>query len=661
MNSWGLCFLELLMNILTVLQQRVSLALSSMVADPSLYLSMIRPAQDAKFGDYQVNCAMPLKAVLNKNPQEIAHEIIAKLNWQDLFHLPEVAGPGFINLKLLDEPLLERVKQMCDSASLGVDPNSNPKTIVVDFSSPNVAKPMHVGHLRSTVIGDAIARIHRYLGHKVITDNHIGDWGTQFGMIIYGYKHFLDHPAFENSQVKELARLYRLVNVLCDYHAAKNEIAGVTALLNQAKSELSNCQNSPHKDPKEQKKLLKKYQDEVNSQQEALSSLTKKIESTEADAHLNSLAKLHPHIIRDSRLETAKLHAGDVGNKNLWDQFIPACLAALQTIYNRLDIKFDYTLGESYYNPMLASVVEELKSKGLARVNEGAVCVFKEGNTAPLIIQKTDGAFTYGTTDLATIRYRLETWQADAMYYVVDSRQAEHFELLFDSAKRWGYEKVDYRHISFGTVMGKDNKPYKTRSGDTVGLESLLDEAIARARKIVDENISLANEPEEYKQFVAEAVGLGGVKYADLMHNRDSNYIFDYDKMLASKGNTSTYIQYAIARINGIFRKANLERGEFRKSPTKIILTKPEERQLVLQLSRFHEALEEVTRECRPHFLCQYLFETAETLARFYDQCQVLGDVEETTKLSRLALIDIVASVLEQGLLLLGIGHCEKM
>jgi arginyl-tRNA synthetase len=653
------------MNILKVLQSRLSLVLKTMIPDPDSYSGMIRPAQDAKFGDYQVNCAMPLKAVLNKNPRDIATEIVSKLEWQDLFLEPEIAGPGFINFTLRSEFLQQKIQEMAASAHLGVEPAEKPLTIALDFSSPNVAKPMHVGHLRSSVIGDALNRILRYLGHTVISDNHIGDWGTQFGMIIYGYKHFLDQAKYDESPVTELARLYRFVNQLCDYHDAVAELPLQIQAQQLAAANIEQAKKSPLPKEKEQQKLLKKLQGEWTEAHENVEGLQKKIAAIEMVPELSTQAAQHPNIVKDSRGETAKLHAGDPVNRALWDKFLPYCLAAMESMYQRLGIKFDHTLGESFYQPMLGSVVTELKSKDLARINEGATCVFVEGHEAPLIIQKTDGAFTYGTTDLATIRYRVEEWKADAMYYVVDNRQSEHFNLLFKAARMWGYDKVDFRHISFGTVMGQDNKPYKTRAGDTVGLESLLDEAVNRARVIVDDNDNSKPNGQELsesaRQQVAEIVGLGGVKYADLMHNRESNYIFDWDKMLANKGNTSTYIQYAVARIYGIFRRGEIDSEQLLQAAAAIQLTQPAERQLALQLFRFHEAIEEVTRECRPHLLCQYLFETAESLARFYDQCDVLKEADPAVKQSRLLLIDLVKRVLSQGLALLGIGYNEKM
>ncbi|HVS36281.1 MAG TPA: arginine--tRNA ligase, partial [Gemmataceae bacterium] len=425
------------MNLLNDLQQRCHHALTGLVPDPAPYAAMVQPAKDARFGDYQANCAMSLGKALGKPPREVAKLLVERLRLDDLLEPPEIAGPGFINLRLRTDWLARQVGVTAKDDRLGVAPVAAPKTFVIDYSSPNVAKPMHVGHIRSTIIGDALARLLRFLGHTVVTDNHLGDWGTQFGMILWGWKHHRDEQHYRDAPVQELARLYRL---------AQTAIKAGDAAVDE-----------------------------------------------------------------DSRAETAKLHAGDPVNRALWQEFMPHCLEALGKVYARLGVQFDEQRGESAYDAELAGVVADLRARGLAVDSEGAVCIFVEGTPTPFLIQKSDGAFNYGTTDLATIHYRERTHRPDAILYVVDHRQAGHFKQLFAVARLWGYSKTTFEHVAFGTIMGPDKKPYKTREGDVVGLESLLDEAAARARQVVDEN-SPELSAEERRQ-VAEIVGLGAVKY----------------------------------------------------------------------------------------------------------------------------------------------------
>ncbi len=402
--------------------------------------------------------------------------------------MPEVAGPGFINLRLKEELLANRVSRIVGDDRLGVPLSEHPRHVVVDFSSPNVAKPMHVGHLRSTVIGDAICRTLRFAGHRVTSDNHIGDWGTQFGMIIYGYRNFVNADAYRAAPVAELARLYKLVNQLSDYHATRAQLPQLTNAVAQLKQQLEALKTSVAEDPKKQQKAETQLRKQLEAAMESVASAEKTLATVDQDSHLSQLAAAHPNIARLARDETARLHAGDPDNQALWDEFLPECLKALQVIYDRLGIQFDLTLGESYYNPLLAGVVQGLEQAKLSQVSDGAQCVFVAGNAAPFIVQKSDGAYTYATTDLATIQYRVDELKADEILYVVDKRQSEHFQLLFSTAALWGYNRVRYQHVSFGTVMDRNGKPYKTRAGDTVGLESLIDEAISRSRPIVDEN-----------------------------------------------------------------------------------------------------------------------------------------------------------------------------
>ncbi|MFM7168473.1 MAG: arginine--tRNA ligase [Planctomycetaceae bacterium] len=650
------------MNLLTQIKQRFAPALAGLTSDVPASLEMIRPAQDSKFGDFQANFAMPLAKQLGRPPRDVATEVLAKLQIDDLCLAPEIAGPGFINLRLRTEVLAERLSEIAFDDRLGVSLTQQPRNVVVDFSSPNVAKPMHVGHLRSTVIGDSIVRTLRFAGHRVTSDNHIGDWGTQFGMIIYGYRHFRDEALWQASAVGELARLYKLVNQLSDYHSTKALLPAFEKNLSESQQKLLELQQLPLDDRGKklvagQKKALAAAESELQSAREKLS----KVESYPA---LLTAAEAHPDIARKSREETAKLHAGDPENTALWQQFMPVCLAALQQIYSRLSISFDLTLGESHFNPMLAGVVESLQQQGLATVSEGAMCVFLEGNAAPFIVRKTDGAFTYATTDLATIQYRRDTLQAHEVLYVVDSRQSEHFQQLFATARLWGCGQVSLKHVSFGTVMGSDGRPYKTRAGDTVGLESLLDEAILRARRIVDENDDRREQPlltADERARVAEIVGLGAVKYADLHHSRDSDYVFDYDKMLATTGDTATYMQYAYARVCGIFRRMQISRESLEGQRVAIELATAEERRLALQLLMFGYAVDSVLSDYRPHLLTQWLFETANAFSQFFDKCSVQNAETETLQRSRLVLCDLMARAIRTGLGLLGIEVAEVL
>jgi len=658
------------MNVLRLLKIRFSEVLGDFTEEMGPYLEMVRPAQDGRFGDYQANFAMPLASRNGTDPREVALRVIDKLDVTDVCATPEIAGPGFINLTLLDSWLEEQLNQAAADERLGVPLVSPPRTVIVDFSSPNVAKPMHVGHLRSTVIGDSLVRTLRFQGHQVIADNHIGDWGTQFGMIIYGFKHFVNPKGYQDDPVGELARLYRLVNQLCDYHDAASGLPEAEAKVRTLEAALDDALASPDaKDAKRQKEI-KKQRAEVAAAKDAVASLQKKIETVNSDGALKSTAEKHAEISRQAREETARLHAGKVENVRLWEEFMPQCLQALQRIYDRLDIHFDLALGESFYNPMLAEVVSELEEKQLAQESEGAICVFMKGNAAPFIVRKGDGAYTYATTDLATIRYRVESLKADAILYVVDARQGEHFKLLFETARQWGYDSIDLRHVSFGTVMGKDGRPYKTRSGDTVGLESLLNESVSRALEIVTGNDESRKDSEgnpvpeltdELRTQIAEMVGIGGVKYADLMHNRESDYVFDYDKMLATTGNTATYLQYAHARVQGIFRKGGVSPEAVRQSGARIALQAPAERILALKLCRYAETLDAVTADGRPNILTQYLFELAGDLTSFYDQCPVLRAPDEATRASRLRLCDFAGRILAHGLSLLGISAPDKM
>ena len=649
------------MNLLTELRSRLRRALSSFTDVPDSFVEMLKPTADSKFGDFQANCAMPLGKQHKRPPRDMAQALIEKLEVADLCDPPEIAGPGFINLRVKTECLAEETGRLCRDDRLGVPVVESPRTYIVDYSSPNVAKPMHVGHLRSTVIGHALYKVLKFLGHRVLSDNHVGDWGTQFGMIIYGYKHFRDDAAYQQAPVAELARLYRLVNQLSDYHELVASLPGLQQQIPLKEQAVLSAKTLLASNPsdKDAGRQLKRLEQDLAAAKDAVQSAQKKIAVVELDPALKALADAHPQVAELARKETARLHAGDAENKRLWDEFVPQCLQALESVYQRFGIQFDMTLGESWYNPMLAGIVQELKQKHLAVQSNGATCVFIEGNDAPLIVQKADGAYTYATTDLATIRHRVDTLHADASLYVVDSRQGEHFQLLFATARKMGFDKTEFRHVSFGTVLGDDRRPFKTRAGDTVGLESLLDEAVLNARKIVDENSSHLSEQERAQ--VAEMVGLGAIIYVDLHHNRDSDYVFSWEKMLATTGDTATYIQYAYARVYGILRKGEVDTAALRQSDAPVTLDSDAERQLALQLNAFSQAVGDVAIDYRPNLLTQYLFETANAFARFYDKCSVLKEPDPVVRSSRLLLCDATARILKQGLDLLGIGVTEQM
>jgi arginyl-tRNA synthetase len=553
--------------------------------DAQAFKGAVRATNDPKFGDYQANGCMALAKSMKINPRVLAARVADAVDLEPLASPPEIAGPGFLNVRLHDAWISRSLTDLLGTAFPGIEPPAQPRTVVIDFSSPNVAKPMHVGHIRSTVIGNSLARVFQALGHRVIRDNHLGDWGSQFGMILWGWKTARDEAAYDAGPVAELARLYRLA------------------------------------------------QDRIKA----------------GDQSVEEAA----------RAETAKLHAGDPENRALWNQFMPHCLQALRKIYDRLGVRFDVELGESFYDPMLASVVEDVSARGIAQESEGAIVVFTSETPAPFIIRKRDGAFNYGTTDLATIKYRAETWHPEQMLYVVDHRQGDHFKQLFAVARRWGYDQVDLEHVAFGTILGVDRRPFKTREGDAVGLESLLDEAVSEARKVVDAN-SPDLEPEARAR-VAEVVGLGAIKYADLSQNRLSDYVFDWQKMLAMNGNTATYLQYAYARIQSIFRRGGIDARTLREQPPEIVLTNPAERGLGVRILRLPEVLELAAVELKPNILTDYLFDLANAFSTFFEECPVLKAESTARRDSRLAICDLSAQTLKFGLELLGIEVVERM
>lgn len=585
------------MNVLQYLQQQVSQSVAALTPRHADYREMVRPANDPKFGDYQINCAMPLQKELGGKPRDIAQKVVDGLPDRDVFSSVEIAGPGFINLRLSDSFLVDQLRKRRTDPRLGLVHPVEVRRLVIDFSSPNVAKPMHIGHLRSTIIGDALCRIHRALGWTVHSDNHLGDWGTQFGMLIYGWRNLRDEAAAQSDPLGELARLYRLVNQL-----------------------------------------------------------------SETD---ESIAKA-------ARQETAKLHAGDPDNLALWKQFMPWCVADLDRIYNRLDVRFDHTLGESFYQPMLADTVADLMARGIAEESQGAIVVFfpdpdgkvdKDGNPIPLlppaIIRKADGAFTYATSDLACLKYRVETFHPDVIAYVVDDRQSDHFRQIFAIARKWGLANVELRHVEFGKITGPDGKPYKTRAGGTVGLSDVLDESVARARRIVEENS--AELPSEERRRIAEVVGPGAVKYGDLSQNRSSDYVFDWDKMISLTGNTATYMQYAYTRTRGILRKAGMEADALRELDLPVLIGTPTERSLALGLVRYPEAVAQAAADFKPNILTAYLYDLANRFSAFFRDCPVVQAETEELRRSRLGLCLLTGDTIHAGLHLLGIQTIDRM
>jgi arginyl-tRNA synthetase len=657
------------MNLLADLRDRVAAAVGALGVDPAPYRELVRRSQDPRHGDYQADCAMPLARVLRRPPREVAAELVARLDVGECFHAPQIAGPGFINFRLRDDWLAGYTATLARDARLGVASAALPRTYVVDYSSPNVAKPMHVGHIRTTVIGDCLCRVLRFLGHRVIGDNHLGDWGTQFGMIIYGYKHFADRESLQRDLVAELARLYRLVNELVEYHEAvaalpqaegrREALAEELARAERVAARASGDPQSAQRAAKDVQRCRRRLQD---AQQE-VESLRARIAAIERDPQRAAYARQHADIGRRVLEETARLHAGDAENRRLWEQFMPACLAQLEAIYRRLGVTFDVTLGESFYQDRLAGVVDDLLRRGIARETQGAVAVFLDGFDTPMLVRKSDGAFLYATTDLATIQYRCQTWNPHAILYVVDHRQSLHFEQLFATARAWGYTDVELRHIAFGTILDESGRPFKTRSGGTVGLEELLDEAVAHALRVVSQADDAKPQPElsaQERQRVAEIVGLGALKYADLSHNRTSDYVFSYEKMLSLTGNTATYLQYAYARVQGILRRAEVDAAALRDA-SHVVLPTPEERHLALALARLPEVLDEVLVDYRPNLLTGYLYDdVAQSFTAFYEACPVLK-ADEPQRLSRLLLCDLTGRVIRQGLALLGIDVAQRL
>jgi len=602
------------------IELRLQQALRAILPDAELSTALVRPCPDPKFGDYQSSAIMALAKPRKLNPRQLATEVLGKLDLLDFCEPVEIAGPGFLNFRLKTTAVTEALSSAARGDHLFFEKAAQPRTVVVDFSSPNVAKPMHVGHIRSTILGDSLARLLRLLGHRVITDNHIGDWGTQFGMLLVGWKQDLDAEALKRDAIAELERIYKKVSAEC---------------------------------------------------------------------------KANPATLEAARRELVNLQSGDEENLRIWRQMIALSQLQFDAIYTRLGVKFDHSLGESFYNPRLPALVEDLVAKRIARQSESALVVFFEDipqlKEHPALVRKSDGGFNYTTTDLATLAYRLETWQPEEVVYVTDGRQQLHFQQLFATFRKWqsqappdervtrvpgkdlglsalvpSRKEIKLAHVWFGSILGEDGKPFKTRSGETVKLADLLDEAEERAFKVVTEKSSeLA---ESRRREIARVVGLGAVKYADLLPNRQSDYVFSWDKMLALSGNTAPYLQYAYARIQSIFRKGNVGQAS-RLSPSdpgKLetgatpVLQATEELALAKHLLNFGLTLEAAEEEFRPNFICNYLYELAGRFTSFYENCPVLK-ADDATRASRLRLCDLTARVLKQGLEVLGIEVLEQM
>lgn len=577
------------MNIQALLSEKVSQAMIAAGA-PADCEPQVRQSAKVQFGDYQANGMMAVAKKLGMAPRQLAEQVLTHLDLSGIASKVEIAGPGFINIFLEPAFLAEQVQQALASDRLGVSQPTR-QTIVVDYSAPNVAKEMHVGHLRSTIIGDAAVRTLEFLGHHVIRANHVGDWGTQFGMLI----------AWLEKQQQENAGDMALADLEGFYRDAK------------------------------------KHYDE-----------------DEAFA-----ARARNYVV--------KLQSGDTYFREMWRKLVDITMTQNQITYDRLNVTLtrDDVMGESLYNPMLPGIVADLKAKGLAVESEGATVVFldefknKEGDPMGVIIQKKDGGYLYTTTDIACAKYRYETLHADRVLYYIDSRQHQHLMQAWTIVRKAGYvpDSVPLEHHMFGMMLGKDGKPFKTRAGGTVKLADLLDEALERARRLVAEKNP--NMPADELEKLANAVGIGAVKYADLSKNRTTDYIFDWDNMLAFEGNTAPYMQYAYTRVLSVFRKADIDEQALASAP--VIISEDREAQLAARLLQFEETLTVVAREGTPHVMCAYLYDVAGLFSGFYEHCPILSAENDAVRNSRLKLAQLTAKTLKLGLDTLGIETVERM
>lgn len=577
------------MNIQALLSEKVSQAMIAAGA-PADCEPQVRQSAKVQFGDYQANGMMAVAKKLGMAPRQLAEQVLTHLDLSGIASKVEIAGPGFINIFLEPAFLAEQVQQALASERLGVSQPTR-QTIVVDYSAPNVAKEMHVGHLRSTTIGDAAVRTLEFLGHHVIRANHVGDWGTQFGMLI----------AWLEKQQQENAGDMALADLEGFYRDAK------------------------------------KHYDEDEAFAER------------------------------ARNYVVKLQSGDTYFREMWRKLVDITMTQNQITYDRLNVTLtrDDVMGESLYNPMLPGIVADLKAKGLAVESEGATVVFldefknKEGDPMGVIIQKKDGGYLYTTTDIACAKYRYETLHADRVLYYIDSRQHQHLMQAWTIVRKAGYvpDSVPLEHHMFGMMLGKDGKPFKTRAGGTVKLADLLDEALERARRLVAEKNPDMSADELEK--LANAVGIGAVKYADLSKNRTTDYIFDWDNMLAFEGNTAPYMQYAYTRVLSVFRKADIDEQALASAP--VIISEDREAQLAARLLQFEETLTVVAREGTPHVMCAYLYDVAGLFSGFYEHCPILSAENDAVRNSRLKLAQLTAKTLKLGLDTLGIETVERM
>ncbi|EHB8844655.1 arginine--tRNA ligase [Salmonella enterica subsp. enterica serovar Alachua] len=577
------------MNIQALLSEKVSQAMIAAGA-PADCEPQVRQSAKVQFGDYQANGMMAVAKKLGMAPRQLAEQVLTHLDLSGIASKVEIAGPGFINIFLEPAFLAELVQQALASERLGVSQPTR-QTIVVDYSAPNVAKEMHVGHLRSTIIGDAAVRTLEFLGHHVIRANHVGDWGTQFGMLI----------AWLEKQQQENAGDMALADLEGFYRDAK------------------------------------KHYDEDEAFAER------------------------------ARNYVVKLQSGDTYFREMWRKLVDITMTQNQITYDRLNVTLtrDDVMGESLYNPMLPGIVADLKAKGLAVESEGATVVFldefknKEGDPMGVIIQKKDGGYLYTTTDIACAKYRYETLHADRVLYYIDSRQHQHLMQAWTIVRKAGYvpDSVPLEHHMFGMMLGKDGKPFKTRAGGTVKLADLLDEALERARRLVAEKNP--DMPADELEKLANAVGIGAVKYADLSKNRTTDYIFDWDNMLAFEGNTAPYMQYAYTRVLSVFRKADIDEQALASAP--VIISEDREAQLAARLLQFEETLTVVAREGTPHVMCAYLYDVAGLFSGFYEHCPILSAENDAVRNSRLKLAQLTAKTLKLGLDTLGIETVERM
>ena len=577
------------MNIQSILSEKIKQAMIAAGADAQCE-ALVRQSGKVQFGDYQANGIMPAAKKLDLNPREFAQSVLDKAELQDIAEKTEIAGPGFINIFLKDTWLADNISRAVQDPKLGVH-NPEKQTVVVDYSSPNVAKEMHVGHLRSTIIGDAVVRTLEFLGNHVIRANHVGDWGTQFGMLI--------------------AYLEKMENE----HASEMELSDLEAFYRAAK----------------------KHYDE------------------------------DPVFAEKARNYVVKLQSGDEYCRTMWQKLVKITMQQNQHNYDRLNVTLTDkdVMGESLYNPMLPGIVEDLKKQGLAVEDDGALVVYldefknKDGDPMGVIVQKKDGGFLYTTTDIAAAKYRYETLKAHRALVFSDTRQSQHMQQAWLITRKAGYvpDSFQLEHKNFGMMLGKDGKPFKTRSGDTVKLADLLDEAIERAGVLISQKSTALSEQE--KADVIEAVGIGSVKYADLSKNRTTDYVFDWDNMLSFEGNTAPYMQYAYTRIRSIFNRSQIALSEVEQA--KLSITDEKERALAIKLLQFEEAVQVVGKEGTPHVLCAYLYELAGVFSSFYEHCPILNNDDQQVKLSRLKLALLTERTLKQGLDLLGIKTVEKM